>query len=61
MALGSKVAFELAVGVNGRVWVKAGSVSETILAANAIRNSELIPATLHGAMVARLLKVSATA
>ena len=39
-ALGRLVAFELAVGLNGRVWIKAGTVRHTILLANALAASE---------------------
>ncbi|KAJ1673864.1 exosome non-catalytic core subunit rrp40, partial [Spiromyces aspiralis] len=41
-ALGEYIAFEVAVGLNGLVWVNAGkdSPQKTVLIANAIRNSE---------------------
>ncbi|RKP09078.1 hypothetical protein THASP1DRAFT_34496 [Thamnocephalis sphaerospora] len=39
-ALGQHVPFELAVGMNGRVWLRADSVPHTILTANAITRSE---------------------
>lgn len=38
--LGNKIPFEAAVGMNGRVWVKARSNKETIAVANAILASE---------------------
>ena len=38
--LGSKLAFELAIGANGRVWVNSPRAAHTILVANAIRGSE---------------------
>lgn len=34
--LGSEVPFESAVGVNGRVWIKAGTVAHTVLVTTAI-------------------------
>ena len=38
--LGSRQKFELAVGMNGRLWVKAPSPSDTIIVANALLASE---------------------
>jgi len=43
-ALGQKFEFELAVGVNGRVWVSSGSCSSTIKVANVLQQAEEIPA-----------------
>lgn len=34
--LGEKVAFEIAVGRNGKVWVKADGVKETLLVGRAL-------------------------
>lgn len=43
-SLGKILPFEIAVGLNGRVWVHSGNSSHTILISNAILNSEfLIP------------------
>ena len=53
--LGNYLAYELAVGVNGRVWVKSGSVAKTILVANAIRNAEYMPAERAEQMVTQLV------
>ncbi|KAK8604471.1 hypothetical protein V6N13_099413 [Hibiscus sabdariffa] len=39
-SLGKKLPFEIAVGLNGRVWVNAASPHTIIAAANAIMNSE---------------------
>ncbi|PON73778.1 Exosome complex RNA-binding protein 1/RRP40/RRP [Parasponia andersonii] len=39
-ALGKKISFEVAVGLNGRVWVNAASPSTVIITANAIMKSE---------------------
>ena len=41
-ALGDHFAFETAIGMNGRIWINAGSEREIILIANAIKNSEHI-------------------
>ncbi|CAB3384802.1 Hypothetical predicted protein [Cloeon dipterum] len=35
-ALGKQLAFELVVGLNGRVWLRTGSVRETLLVADAV-------------------------
>ncbi|PQP94074.1 putative exosome complex component rrp40 [Prunus yedoensis var. nudiflora] len=39
-ALGKNISFETAIGLNGRVWVNAGSPSTVIVVANAIMNAE---------------------
>jgi exosome complex component RRP40 len=39
-ALGSSLQFEMAVGVNGRVWVEAPSPSTVVLILNVLQNSE---------------------
>ena len=39
-ALGKKVQFEIAVGQNGRFWINSGKSNMTILAANAIQQTE---------------------
>lgn len=38
-ALGKKVAFELVVGQNGRVWVKADTARNTVLVAQALQSA----------------------
>ncbi|XP_073269359.1 uncharacterized protein [Primulina huaijiensis] len=43
--LGKKLAFEIAVGLNGRVWVNAVSPSIVILVANTIMQTEPTPLT----------------
>lgn len=57
-ALGEHVPYEVAVGVNGRIWVRAQSVANTILVANAIQNSEYLPAAQARAMVDALVSKS---
>lgn len=54
--LGSRVKFELAVGLNGRVWVDAGNVDDTILVANAIKASQNMSPRQVEAMVRTLLQ-----
>uniref|UniRef100_A0A6B2LGZ2 Ribosomal RNA-processing protein 40 n=1 Tax=Arcella intermedia TaxID=1963864 RepID=A0A6B2LGZ2_9EUKA len=39
-ALGKKIPFEVAIGMNGRIWTNAADSKTTILIANAIQNSE---------------------
>jgi len=41
-ALGKHLPFELACGMNGRIWVKAASVKNTITVCNAISNCEFM-------------------
>ncbi|XP_052176209.1 uncharacterized protein LOC127790662 [Diospyros lotus] len=54
-ALGKKLAFEIAVGLNGRVWVNAEAPSTVILVSNAIMNSESLSKAQQKIMVDRLL------
>ncbi|KAF7828010.1 putative exosome complex component rrp40 [Senna tora] len=55
-ALGKKMSFEIAVGVNGRVWVNAASPSTTIIVANAIIKSESLSGVQQRIMVDKLLQ-----
>ncbi|KAI8055805.1 hypothetical protein BDF22DRAFT_672278 [Syncephalis plumigaleata] len=41
-ALGQHIPFEVAVGMNGRVWIRADTIAHTILGANMITRSESI-------------------
>ncbi|KAF5476809.1 hypothetical protein F2P56_003505 [Juglans regia] len=54
--LGKKLSFEIAVGLNGRVWVNATSPSTVIVVANAIMNSESLSAVQQRIMVEKLLQ-----
>ncbi len=54
-ALGAALAFELAVGQNGRVWVAAPDVGATVLVANALANSERLSSAQAHIMVKKLL------
>lgn len=54
-ALGAAVPFEMAVGANGVVWVKAGSARDTVVVASAIKDSEFLDAAAATSLVARLL------
>lgn len=61
--LGELLPYEVAVGMNGRVWVKAGTPREMVLVANAILNSETLTVPEIKAMVTALfqrLNVSAS-
>ncbi|GMJ13477.1 hypothetical protein like AT4G32175 [Hibiscus trionum] len=55
-ALGKKLSFEIAVGLNGRVWVNAASPDTIVVAANAIMNSESLSTAQQIIMVEHLLK-----
>ncbi|CAM8964987.1 unnamed protein product [Rhodiola kirilowii] len=54
--LGKKLSFEIAVGLNGRVWVNGPSPSTVILVANAIMNSEALSGAQQRIMVEKLLQ-----
>lgn len=55
-ALGAAIPFEVAVGANGFVWVRAGSPRHTIVVSNAILNSEFLDDVHARAMVRQLLE-----
>ncbi|KAK9104469.1 hypothetical protein Scep_021313 [Stephania cephalantha] len=55
-ALGKKLSFEIAVGLNGRVWVNADAPSTIILVSNAIKASESLSATQQRIMVEKLIQ-----
>ncbi|AQK97089.1 PNAS-3 related [Zea mays] len=46
-----KLSFEIAVGINGRVWVNAPAASTVILVSNAIMRSESLSGIKQRAMV----------
>ena len=56
--LGRRVPFELAVGVNGRVWVNAARKRHMVLVANAIKNAEHLNEHQTRVMVGRLLELA---
>jgi exosome complex component RRP40 len=49
--LGQSIPFEIAIGVNGSVWVHSGSPQHTILVINAILNSEIMTDDQTASMV----------
>lgn len=55
-ALGKKLSFEIASGLNGRVWVNASSPATTIVVSNAIMNSEFLSGTQQRLMVEKLMQ-----
>lgn len=57
-ALGAVVKYEIAIGLNGRLWVNAENVVTTILVTNAIVNSEFLTAAQAQLMVQRLAAVT---
>lgn len=54
--LGKKLSFEIAVGLNGRVWVNSSSQSIVILVTNAIIGSEFLSGVQQKIMVEKLLQ-----
>ena len=52
--LGSRQKFEIAVGMNGRLWIKSPQPSDTIIVANAILASEYMSDKQIKRMVERL-------
>lgn len=56
--LSSHFAFETAVGVNGAVWLRAGSAVEAIVIRNALLNAELLSRQQTVAMVDQLAKAA---
>lgn len=55
-ALGKKLSFEIAVGLNGRVWVNASSPETVIIVSNAIMRSESLSGAQQRIMVEKLLQ-----
>jgi len=55
-ALGKRIPYEIAVGMNGRVWIYSQSVTNTILISNAILNAEHLPTRHVESMVQQLLQ-----
>ncbi|XP_012543210.1 exosome complex component RRP40 [Monomorium pharaonis] len=55
--LGRNQAYELAVGMNGRIWIKARSVQETIAVANAILAAEYTVPSEMQKLCARIEKL----
>ena len=54
----SHFAFETAIGVNGVVWLRAGSAVEAIVIRNALLNAELLSRQQTVAMVDQLAKAA---
>ena len=59
-ALAKHMQYEVAVGLNGRVWVNADSPTKIILVANAISNSEFLNPAQTDTLVSRLVEVGVT-
>ncbi|KAF3334873.1 putative exosome complex component rrp40 [Carex littledalei] len=55
-ALGKKISFETAIGLNGRVWVNGSSPDDVILVSNAIMRSEFLSGTQQRTMVEKLME-----
>ena len=54
--LARSVPFEIAIGANGAVWVRAGSQRETVLVACAVRSAEQLTDGQAAAMVDNLVR-----
>ena len=52
----SKIPFEIAVGVNGMVWVNAAEAEYVVMVLNAVENSEVMSAEEVRGMVKRMVK-----
>lgn len=57
-SLSDRFSFEIAVGMNGCVWVKSKSVTNTILISNSIENSEFLDVDDIEKMVDQLVQAS---
>ena len=57
-ALGTHVQYEIAVGMNGRLWIRAGNVTTTILVTNAIIASEFLYPAQCNILVSRLVSAA---
>eukprot|EP00899_Mesostigma_viride_P022152 jgi/Mesvir1/3120/Mv05560-RA.1 len=53
--LGKHVPFELAVGINGRIWVKADNVMSTVKASHLIANAEFLSGMQQRIMVKKVM------
>lgn len=58
--IGKSMQYEVAIGINGRVWAKARSVSHTVALCNAISASEYMSNEQIVAMCKKLMNVLAT-
>jgi exosome complex component RRP40 len=56
--LGKTFAYEIAVGINGRIWVNSTSTINTILLSNAIQNSACLTNEQISEMISSLVKVN---
>lgn len=54
--LGRRMAFELAVGFNGLIWIRAETAAQQVVVANALKNSEHLEDSQIPAMCAALLR-----
>jgi exosome complex component RRP40 len=56
--LGKKIPYEIAVGLNGRVWINSATSRNTILIANTIKRSENLPAQQVEQLVQQMIEAS---
>ena len=50
--------FEIAVGLNGRIWVNSPSISRTVIACNAIQRAEFMSKSQTELLVSKLVDVA---
>ncbi|GAX75523.1 hypothetical protein CEUSTIGMA_g2966.t1 [Chlamydomonas eustigma] len=60
-ALGSSLQFEMAVGVNGRVWIEAPSPTTVVLILNVLQNSEKLTDAQAKILAYRMINLTASA
>jgi exosome complex component RRP40 len=56
LALGKHIPYEIAIGMNGRIWVKSENVEYIILVANAIQNSEYLSKDQIEQMIEKIIE-----
>lgn len=55
-SLGERFPFEVAVGMNGTVWVKGRSLEETLVICNIIKTAEHIPENMMEQYLTKAMK-----
>ena len=54
-ALGRRLAYEVAIGLNGRVWCRAATLGDAIVVANALENAAFLEDTAVAPMVGQVI------
>ena len=50
--------FEVAIGLNGKIWVNSPSIARTVIACNAIQRAEFMSSTQTELLVSKLVDVA---